>query len=63
MAKQAGVPLDRRYHTLRTCTADSSMLRSLEGAILRGEYPLATFLGLKDLTPRPWRAGAAYPSF
>src|SRR5882724_5804816 len=50
MAKQAGVPLDRLYHTLRTCTADSKMLRSLEGAILRGEYPPATFLGLKDLT-------------
>jgi len=50
MAKQAGVPLDRLYHTLRTCTADSWMLRSLEGAILRGEYPPATFLGLKDLT-------------
>jgi 3-hydroxyisobutyrate dehydrogenase-like beta-hydroxyacid dehydrogenase len=50
MAKRAGVPLDRLYHTLRTCTADSWMLRSLEGAILRGEYPPATFLGLKDLT-------------
>jgi 3-hydroxyisobutyrate dehydrogenase-like beta-hydroxyacid dehydrogenase len=50
MAKQAGVPLDRLYHTLRTCTADSWMLRALEGAILRGEYPPATFLGLKDLT-------------
>jgi len=50
MAKQAGVPLDRLYSTLRTCTADSWMLRSLEGAILRGEYPAATFLGLKDLT-------------
>jgi 3-hydroxyisobutyrate dehydrogenase-like beta-hydroxyacid dehydrogenase len=50
MAKKAGVPLDRLYQTLRTCTADSSMLRSLEGAILRGEYPNATFLGLKDLT-------------
>ena len=50
MAKQAGVPLDRLYQALRTCTADSSMLRSLEGAILRGEYPPATFLGLKDLT-------------
>lgn len=50
MAKQAGVPLDRLYHTLRTCTADSRILRSLEGAILRGEYPPATFLGLKDLT-------------
>jgi len=50
MAKQAGVPLDRLYHTLLTCTADSRMLRSLEGAILRGEYPPATFLGLKDLT-------------
>lgn len=50
MAKQAGVPLDRLYHTLRTCTADSWMLRTLEGAILRGEYPPATFLGLKDLT-------------
>jgi 3-hydroxyisobutyrate dehydrogenase-like beta-hydroxyacid dehydrogenase len=50
MAKQAGVPLDKLYHTLRTCTADSSLLRSLEGAILRGEYPPATFHGLKDLT-------------
>jgi 3-hydroxyisobutyrate dehydrogenase-like beta-hydroxyacid dehydrogenase len=50
MAKQAGVPLDRLYHTLRTCTADSSLLRSLEGALLRGEYPPGTFLGLKDLT-------------
>jgi 3-hydroxyisobutyrate dehydrogenase-like beta-hydroxyacid dehydrogenase len=26
------------------------LLRSLEGAILRGEYPAATFHGLKDLT-------------
>jgi 3-hydroxyisobutyrate dehydrogenase-like beta-hydroxyacid dehydrogenase len=50
MAKQAGVPLDRLYHTLRTCTADSWMLRSLEGALLRAEYPPTTFLGLKDLT-------------
>jgi len=50
MARQAGVPLERLYHTLRTCTADSWVLRSLEGAILRGEYPPATFLGLKDLT-------------
>ncbi len=50
MAKRAGVPLDRLYHTLRTCTADSWMLRTLEGAIVRGEYLPATFLGLKDLT-------------
>jgi 3-hydroxyisobutyrate dehydrogenase-like beta-hydroxyacid dehydrogenase len=50
MAKQAGVPLDRLYATLRTCTSDSAMLRTLEGALLRGEYPRATFLGLKDLT-------------
>jgi 3-hydroxyisobutyrate dehydrogenase-like beta-hydroxyacid dehydrogenase len=50
MAKQAGVPLDRLYQTLCSCTADSRMLRSLEGAILRGDYPPATFLGLKDLT-------------
>jgi 3-hydroxyisobutyrate dehydrogenase-like beta-hydroxyacid dehydrogenase len=50
MAKQAGIPLDKLYNTLCTCTADSSLLRSLEGAILRGEYPPATFHGLKDLT-------------
>jgi 3-hydroxyisobutyrate dehydrogenase-like beta-hydroxyacid dehydrogenase len=50
MAKQAGVPLDTLYHTLCTCTAESRLLRSLEGAILRGEYPPATFHGLKDLT-------------
>ena len=41
--------LDRLYDTLLTCTADSWTLRSLEGALLRGEYPPATFLGLKDL--------------
>jgi 3-hydroxyisobutyrate dehydrogenase-like beta-hydroxyacid dehydrogenase len=50
MAEHAGVPLDRLYQTLRTCTADSWVLRSLEGAILRGEYVPGTFLGLKDLT-------------
>jgi 3-hydroxyisobutyrate dehydrogenase-like beta-hydroxyacid dehydrogenase len=50
MAKQAGVPFDRLYEALRTCTADSWVLRSLESAILKGEYPPATFLGLKDLT-------------
>jgi 3-hydroxyisobutyrate dehydrogenase len=50
MARQAGVPLDRLYHTLRACTADSWMLRALEGALLRGEHPPGTFLGLKDLT-------------
>jgi 3-hydroxyisobutyrate dehydrogenase-like beta-hydroxyacid dehydrogenase len=50
MARRAGVPLDRLYDTLKTCTADSWVLRSLEGALLRGEYPPATFLGLKDLT-------------
>jgi len=50
MAKQAGVPLDRLYHALCTCTADSRMLRSLEGALLLEEYPPATFHGLKDLT-------------
>ena len=50
MARQAGVPLDRLYRTLCICTADSRTLRSLEGAILRGEYPPATFHGLKDLT-------------
>jgi 3-hydroxyisobutyrate dehydrogenase len=50
MARRAGVPADRLYHTLRTCTADSWLLRSLEGALLRGEYRPGTFLGLKDLT-------------
>jgi 3-hydroxyisobutyrate dehydrogenase-like beta-hydroxyacid dehydrogenase len=33
-----------------TCTADSKQLRSLEGAILHGDYPAATFHGLKDMT-------------
>jgi 3-hydroxyisobutyrate dehydrogenase-like beta-hydroxyacid dehydrogenase len=50
MARRAGVPPDRLYHALRTCTAESWVLRSLEGAILKGEYPPGTFLGLKDLT-------------
>jgi len=50
MAQRAGMPLDRLYHTLRTCTADSWLLKSMEGALLHGEYPPATFLGLKDMT-------------
>jgi 3-hydroxyisobutyrate dehydrogenase-like beta-hydroxyacid dehydrogenase len=50
MAQKAGVPLEALYRTLTTCTADSRMLRSLEGAILRGEYPDMTFHALKDLT-------------
>ena len=50
MAQKAGLSLEALYRTLTTCTADSRMLRSLEGAILRGEYPPATFHGLKDLT-------------
>ena len=50
MARQAGVAPDHLYRTLRTCTADSWILRGLEGAIVRGEHPPATFLGLKDLT-------------
>jgi 3-hydroxyisobutyrate dehydrogenase-like beta-hydroxyacid dehydrogenase len=50
MAQKAGVPLDALYRTLTTCTADSRMLRSLEGAILHGEYPAVTFHAIKDLT-------------
>jgi 3-hydroxyisobutyrate dehydrogenase-like beta-hydroxyacid dehydrogenase len=50
MARRAGVAPDHLYRTLRTCTADSWILRGLEGAIVRGEHPPATFLGLKDLT-------------
>ena len=50
MAKQAGLSPEVLYKTMITCTADSKQLRSLEGAILRGEYPPATFHGLKDLT-------------
>jgi len=50
MAKQAGLSLEALYKTMLTCTADSRQLRSLEGAILRGEYPPATFHGLKDMT-------------
>ncbi len=50
MAKQAGLSLEALYETMITCTADSKQLRGLEGAILRGEYPPATFHGLKDLS-------------
>jgi 3-hydroxyisobutyrate dehydrogenase-like beta-hydroxyacid dehydrogenase len=50
MAKKAGVPLEMLYQTLKTCTSDSRLLRSLEGAVLRGEYPPATFLAVKDLS-------------
>ncbi len=50
MAQRAGLSLETLYRTMLTCTADSKQLRSLEGAILRHEYPPATFHGLKDLT-------------
>ena len=50
MAKKAGVPLDTLYQTLKTCTADSRLLRALEGAVVRGEYPPVTFHALKDLS-------------
>jgi 3-hydroxyisobutyrate dehydrogenase len=50
MAKKAGVSLEALYRTLITCTADSRMLRSLEGPILRGDYPAMTFHAIKDLT-------------
>jgi 3-hydroxyisobutyrate dehydrogenase-like beta-hydroxyacid dehydrogenase len=50
MAKKAGLSTEALYQTMTTCTADSKQLRSLEGAILRGEYPPATFHGLKDLS-------------
>jgi 3-hydroxyisobutyrate dehydrogenase-like beta-hydroxyacid dehydrogenase len=50
VAKKAGVPLDTLYQTLKTCTADSRLLRALEGAVLRGEYPPVTFHAVKDLS-------------
>ncbi len=50
MAKGAGLSVEALYQTMITCTADSKQLRSLEGAILRDEYPPATFHGLKDMT-------------
>jgi len=50
MAKKAGLSVEALYHTMTTCTADSKQLRSLEGALLHGEYPPATFHGLKDLS-------------
>ncbi|MBT6274969.1 MAG: NAD(P)-dependent oxidoreductase [Chromatiales bacterium] len=50
MAKKAGVSTEALYDTMITCSADSKQLRSLEGAIVRGEHPPATFHGLKDLS-------------
>jgi 3-hydroxyisobutyrate dehydrogenase-like beta-hydroxyacid dehydrogenase len=50
MAQKAGVSLEALYRTLTTCTADSRMLRALEGPILRGDYPAMTFHAIKDLT-------------
>jgi len=50
MAKKAEVPLDTLYQTLKTCTADSRLLRALEGAVLRGEYPPVTFHAVNDLS-------------
>ena len=49
MAKKAGIPLDTLYQALKTSTADSRMLRSLEGAVLRGEYPAMTSHAVKDI--------------
>jgi 3-hydroxyisobutyrate dehydrogenase-like beta-hydroxyacid dehydrogenase len=50
MAQKAGLSTEDLYKTMLTCTADSKQLRGLEGAIVRGEYPSRTFLGLKDLS-------------
>jgi len=50
MAQKAGLSTEDLYQTMITCTADSKQLRGLEGAIVRGEYPSRTFLGLKDLS-------------
>ncbi|MBT5108919.1 MAG: NAD(P)-dependent oxidoreductase [Rhodospirillaceae bacterium] len=50
MAQKAGLSTEALYKTMITCTADSKQLRGLEGAIVRGEYPSRTFLGLKDLS-------------
>jgi 3-hydroxyisobutyrate dehydrogenase-like beta-hydroxyacid dehydrogenase len=50
MAQKAGIARETLYRTLTTCTADSWQLRTLEGALLRSEYPPATFHGLKDMT-------------
>ncbi|MCB1738884.1 MAG: NAD(P)-dependent oxidoreductase [Gammaproteobacteria bacterium] len=50
MASKAGLSSEALYKTLITCSGDSRQLRALEGAILRGEYPRATFHGLKDLS-------------
>jgi len=50
MAQKAGLSTEALYQTMITCTADSKQLRSLEGAIPRGESPPATFHGLKDLS-------------
>ena len=50
MAKRAGLSLDALYETMTTCTADSKQLRGLEAVLLRGEYPVRTFHGVKDLS-------------
>ena len=50
MAEKAGLSSGKLHQTLITCSADSKQLRGLEGAIVRGEYPSRTFLGLKDLS-------------
>ncbi len=50
MAKKAGLDTEQLFNTMTTCSADSWQLRQLEGAILRNEFPPATFHGVKDLT-------------
>ena len=35
---------------MKTCTADSRLLRALEVAVLCGEYPPVTFHAVKDLS-------------
>ena len=50
MAKRAGLDTEQLFRTMITCSADSWQLRQLEGALLRNEFPPATFHGVKDLS-------------
>lgn len=49
MAKNAGVPIDALYQTLKTCSADSYVLRALENVVLNGDCPAITVHAIKDL--------------
>ena len=49
LAKKAGVPLDVLYEAMKGSSADSFVLRTMEGPILTGKYPNVPSHAIKDI--------------